>query len=162
MDVLTSETCWALNNEIIKQVTSSWSPFIHKQNGFQQLAVTSQVSPWCQYYYYPLHQSRHCPHPLRWESASAPTSCRAALQFLSSHAPSLSGSVAVWGVYRTLHCLRLSPQWSAVSVPRAMTPQGNRPLCCNQHNDKCQEKQTSKHWSDTNSLIICELWLNYI
>jgi len=25
MDVLTSETCWALNNEIIKQVTSSWS-----------------------------------------------------------------------------------------------------------------------------------------
>ena len=29
MDVLTSETCWALNNEIIKQVTSSWSLFIH-------------------------------------------------------------------------------------------------------------------------------------
>ena len=28
MDVLTSETCWAVNNEIIKQVTSSWSPFI--------------------------------------------------------------------------------------------------------------------------------------
>ena len=28
MDVLTSETCWALNNEIIKQVTSSWSSFI--------------------------------------------------------------------------------------------------------------------------------------
>ena len=27
MDVLTSETCWALNNEIIKQVTSSWSLF---------------------------------------------------------------------------------------------------------------------------------------
>jgi len=25
MDLLTSETCWALNNEIIKQVTSSWS-----------------------------------------------------------------------------------------------------------------------------------------
>ena len=25
MDVLTSEACWALNNEIIKQVTSSWS-----------------------------------------------------------------------------------------------------------------------------------------
>jgi len=25
MDVLTSETCWAVNNEIIKQVTSSWS-----------------------------------------------------------------------------------------------------------------------------------------
>ena len=28
MDVLTSETWWALNNEIIKQVTSSWSLFI--------------------------------------------------------------------------------------------------------------------------------------
>ena len=27
-DVNTSETCWALNNEIIKQVTSSWSLFI--------------------------------------------------------------------------------------------------------------------------------------
>ena len=28
MDVLTSETCWALNNEIKKQVTSNWSLFI--------------------------------------------------------------------------------------------------------------------------------------
>ena len=28
MDFLTSETCGALNNEIIKQVTSSWSLFI--------------------------------------------------------------------------------------------------------------------------------------
>ena len=27
MDVLMSETCWALNKEIIKQVTSSWSIF---------------------------------------------------------------------------------------------------------------------------------------
>jgi len=27
MDVLKSETCWALNKEIIKQVTSSWSLF---------------------------------------------------------------------------------------------------------------------------------------
>jgi len=27
-DVLTSETCWVLNNEIKKQVTSSWSIFI--------------------------------------------------------------------------------------------------------------------------------------
>ena len=34
MDVLTSETCWALNNEIIKQVTSSGSIFI-------QYSVTS-------------------------------------------------------------------------------------------------------------------------
>ena len=28
LDINTSETCWALNNEIIKQVTSSWSLFI--------------------------------------------------------------------------------------------------------------------------------------
>jgi len=28
MDVLTCETCWAVNNEVIKQVTSSWSIFI--------------------------------------------------------------------------------------------------------------------------------------
>jgi hypothetical protein len=34
MDVLTFETCWAVNNEIIKQVTSSWSIFI-------------QLSRWC-------------------------------------------------------------------------------------------------------------------
>jgi len=36
MDVLTSETCWALNNEIIKQVTSSWSLFI------QQISIVSR------------------------------------------------------------------------------------------------------------------------
>ena len=29
MDVLTFETCWAVNSEIIKRVTSSWSIFIH-------------------------------------------------------------------------------------------------------------------------------------
>ena len=29
MDVLTFETCWAVNSEIIKQVTSNWSIFIH-------------------------------------------------------------------------------------------------------------------------------------
>ena len=28
MDVLTFETCWAVNSEIIKQVTSNWSIFI--------------------------------------------------------------------------------------------------------------------------------------
>ena len=28
MDVLTFETCWTVNSEIIKQVTSSWSVFI--------------------------------------------------------------------------------------------------------------------------------------
>jgi len=31
MDVLTSEACWALNKEIIKQVTSSWSLFTQLQ-----------------------------------------------------------------------------------------------------------------------------------
>jgi hypothetical protein len=30
MDVLISETCWGWNNEIKKQVTSSWSNFIQK------------------------------------------------------------------------------------------------------------------------------------
>jgi len=34
MDVLTSETCWALNIEIIKQVTSSWSLFIQLWRSF--------------------------------------------------------------------------------------------------------------------------------
>ena len=38
MDVLTSETCWALNKEIKKQVTSSWSIFIqllkHHSKGY--------------------------------------------------------------------------------------------------------------------------------
>ena len=32
MDVLTFETCWAVNSEIIKQVTSSWSIFIQLAN----------------------------------------------------------------------------------------------------------------------------------
>ena len=32
MDVLTFETCWAANSEIIKQVTSSWSIFIQLSN----------------------------------------------------------------------------------------------------------------------------------
>ena len=31
MDVLTFETCWAVNSEILKQVTSSWSVFIQNQ-----------------------------------------------------------------------------------------------------------------------------------
>ena len=35
MDVLTSETCWALNNEIIKHVTSNWSLFIQRLITFQ-------------------------------------------------------------------------------------------------------------------------------
>ena len=35
MDVLTFETCWAVNNEIIKQVTSSWSIFIQLYTKFK-------------------------------------------------------------------------------------------------------------------------------
>ena len=34
MDVLTFETCWAVNGEIIKQVTSSWSVFIQLYRSF--------------------------------------------------------------------------------------------------------------------------------
>jgi len=34
MDVLTSETCWALNSEIKKQVTSSWSIVIQLERKF--------------------------------------------------------------------------------------------------------------------------------
>jgi hypothetical protein len=34
MDVITFETCWAVNSEIIKQVTSSWSTFIQLSNFF--------------------------------------------------------------------------------------------------------------------------------
>ena len=32
MDVLTFETCWAVNGEIIKRVTSSWSIFVNYQD----------------------------------------------------------------------------------------------------------------------------------
>jgi len=34
-DVLTSETYWALNNEMKKQVTSSWSPLFNYQDDVQ-------------------------------------------------------------------------------------------------------------------------------
>ena len=34
MDVLTFETRWAVNSEIIKQVTSSWSIFIQRSSIF--------------------------------------------------------------------------------------------------------------------------------
>ena len=44
MDVLTSETCWALNNEIIKQVTSSWSLFIHLYMG--SFILNPEFLPW--------------------------------------------------------------------------------------------------------------------
>ena len=35
MDVLTFETCWAVNSEIIKEVTSSWSIFIQQTIVYQ-------------------------------------------------------------------------------------------------------------------------------
>ena len=41
-DVNTSETCWALNNEIIKQVTSSWSLFIQHVSVFS-LSNTGRI-----------------------------------------------------------------------------------------------------------------------
>ena len=50
MDVLTFETCWALNNEIIKQVTSSWSIFIqHPQVSDSHCQKTSRgfSDTWC-------------------------------------------------------------------------------------------------------------------
>jgi len=43
MDVLISETCWAVNNEIMKQVTWSWSLFIQllmKKLQFQTVSTT--------------------------------------------------------------------------------------------------------------------------
>jgi len=61
IDVLTSETCWALNDEIIKQVTSSWSLFIQLSNSlFVQLMHKNtiktlriiKVAPW----YFGLHK----------------------------------------------------------------------------------------------------------
>ena len=52
MDVLTSETCWAVNNEIIKQATSSWSLFIQLSCVKYELSLTI----------YKLHEnaSRYC------------------------------------------------------------------------------------------------------
>jgi len=43
MDVLTSETCWALNNEIIKQVTSSWSLFIQPDRQYTHNVTMRRV-----------------------------------------------------------------------------------------------------------------------
>jgi len=51
MDVLPSETCWALNNEIIKQVTSSWSLFIQplRMAGKRQMMhLTVELCQWQQ------------------------------------------------------------------------------------------------------------------
>ena len=40
MDVLTSETCWALNKVIIKQVASSWSLFTQPQRDVPDIFVS--------------------------------------------------------------------------------------------------------------------------
>jgi len=42
MDVLTSETCWALNKVIIKQVASSWSLFTHQPSSVFPLIPTNR------------------------------------------------------------------------------------------------------------------------
>ena len=45
MDVLTSETCWTLNDEIIKQVTSSWSLFTQlSRNKFTTSTLYSTIA----------------------------------------------------------------------------------------------------------------------
>ena len=44
IDVSTSETCWSVNNEIIKQVTSSWSLFIQLYNRYYTITDVP-VSP---------------------------------------------------------------------------------------------------------------------
>ena len=51
MDVLTSETCWALNKEIIKQVTSSWSLFIQlKLNLYKKKTTKFNLEKLFKYY----------------------------------------------------------------------------------------------------------------
>jgi len=44
MDVLTSETCWALKKVLIKQVASSWSVFTHLILYFQFFFYVSNMS----------------------------------------------------------------------------------------------------------------------
>ena len=45
MDVLTPETRWALNNEIKKQITSSWSLFIQIFIYIKRLTYSNEVKP---------------------------------------------------------------------------------------------------------------------
>ena len=50
MDVLTFETCWAVNGEILKQVTSSWSIFIQLYNktlAYYTCATTNAFCGFC-------------------------------------------------------------------------------------------------------------------
>ena len=60
MDVLTSETCWAVNNEIIKQVTSSWSLFIQTVTSSWFLIL--QLSKWCTVRYTKEYPGIYLPH----------------------------------------------------------------------------------------------------
>ena len=46
MDVLTFETCWAVNGEIIKQVTSSWSVFIQMSSNDLGILRHFRFSQW--------------------------------------------------------------------------------------------------------------------
>ena len=46
MDVLTFETCWAVNSEIIKQVTSSWSIFIQRTCEYSDIFLHNIIGLW--------------------------------------------------------------------------------------------------------------------
>ena len=46
MDILTFETCWVVNSEIIKQVTSSWSIFIHRCQNVCNCEVLNVSGSW--------------------------------------------------------------------------------------------------------------------
>jgi len=95
MDVLTSETCWALNNEIIKQVTSSWSLSIQLVSQISFLSHTDR-SFLCTHFFtvvfYFLAIGPHlldripqspCACPL-WSQIQAPARKPAVLMLLSS------------------------------------------------------------------------------
>ena len=47
MDVLTFETCWAVNSEIIKHVTPSWSSFIQIPSDLFSFAFSLLLTSWC-------------------------------------------------------------------------------------------------------------------
>ena len=46
MDVLTFETCWSVNSEIIKQVTSRWSIFIQLESS-ESAFFCRELNPYC-------------------------------------------------------------------------------------------------------------------
>jgi len=60
VDVLTSETCWALNNEILKQVTWSWSLF---------LQIPKKLHAFCENPVFSTVFNRPCRWPRSWVSS---------------------------------------------------------------------------------------------